>query len=218
MQERRIFLKKSGLVVLGLATAGLAQPGKSALAVSTGKPAMIVDLNRCTGCQSCVIACKGQNQTTKGFFNTRIEINETGKFPKARITFIPRLCNQCEQPPCVKECPEGATFQLANGIVVTDWARCSGDGACVDACPYDARFLDPESGNKADKCDFCIVRLEKGLEPACVDACPSRARIFGDLENPQGEFAKYIRQGKVVPPNKAVDTGVKVLYTVPGKR
>lgn len=217
MDGRRSFLKKSGLVIIGLAAASFATPAKKAVA-STGKLAMLIDLDRCIGCQSCVIACKSQNITTRGFFNTRIEIIETGVFPHARASFIPRLCNQCEDPPCVEACPEKATFKLNNGIVVTDWARCTGVGACVEACPYDARFLDPESGNKADKCDFCIARLEKGLEPACVDACPSQARIFGDLANPQGEFAQYLQNKALIPYRHGIDTfKVKVLYTVPAK-
>jgi Fe-S-cluster-containing dehydrogenase component len=217
MEERRSFLKKSGLVILGLATVGLGQSKKNAMAATTAKVAMIIDLNRCLGCQSCVIACKQHNQTTSGFFNTRIELREKGTFPTARMSFTPKLCNQCEQAPCVRACSTGATFQLANGIVVTDWAQCIGDGACVTACPYNARFLDPESENKADKCDFCIGRLEKGLEPACVDACPAHARIFGDLNNPQGDFATYLQQKKLSPPDKDIDTGTRVFYTVSDK-
>ena len=211
MEQRRSFLKKSGLVVLGLAASTVISPIGPALA-KTKKYAMIVDLDRCTGCQSCVIACKAQNKTTKGFFNTRIETREEGKFPKSFLRFIPRQCNQCEEPPCVDACGNDATFKLTNGIVVTDWERCVGDGACVASCPYDARFLDPESGNKADKCDFCVSRLEKGLEPECVVSCPSAARIFGDLANPEGEFASYIKNKKLQQPLENVDTGAKVLY------
>ena len=211
MEQRRSFLKKSGLVMLGLAASTCISPVGPALG-KTKKYAMIVDLDRCTGCQSCVIACKAQNKTTKGFFNTKIEIREEGKFPNSTLKFTPRQCNQCEDPPCVDACGNDATFKLANGIVVTDWGRCVGDGACVNSCPYGARFLDPESDNKADKCDFCVSRLEKGLEPECVESCPSAARIFGDLTSPKDEFASYLKSKNLQPPLMDVDTGAKVFY------
>jgi Fe-S-cluster-containing dehydrogenase component len=127
-------------------------------------------------------------------FNTRIDIKEQGTYPLAYQTYTPDLCHQCGNAPCAQACTFDAIFSLASGIVMTDWNKCTGDGACVDACPYGARFLDKENGNKSDKCDFCLARLDLGLEPACVDACPSHARIFGDLAKPQGEFAEYLKQ------------------------
>ncbi len=195
MEERRTFLKRTGLVLLGLAGSTALGPG---LGRSTTRkqprPAMIIDVNRCMGCQSCVIACKEQNLTPKGYFNTRIETIERGSYPVTWKAYRPDLCHHCENAPCVKVCATEASFQLTSGLVMIDWDKCTGDGACVDACPYNSRFLDPDQGNKADKCDFCLTRLTKGLEPACVESCPSHARIFGDLEDPQLEFATYLEQ------------------------
>jgi tetrathionate reductase subunit B len=151
---------------------------------------MIIDLNRCIGCQSCVIACKAQCGTVEGQFNTRVLINEQKEPPAAG--FIPVLCNQCENAPCINACPREATFRQDTGIVVTDWELCDGSGNCLDACPYGARFLDPIHGNRSDKCDFCIDRIQMGLVPACVEACAPQARIFGDASTPSEELRLYL--------------------------
>jgi Fe-S-cluster-containing dehydrogenase component len=217
MEQRRAFLKRTGLVLLGLTGAVTLSPEMSQADNSSPRPAMIIDVNRCTGCHSCVIACKEQNHTPKGYFNTSIVTREFGEFPKAWLTYTPELCHHCENAPCIEACGYEATFALANGIVVTDWALCTGDGACVDACPYDARFLDPNNGNKSDKCDFCINRLQKGLAPACVDSCASHARVFGDLSDPQGEFAVYLKQVKEDQPNVFNDHSERLFHSIARK-
>ncbi len=216
MSERRKFLKKSGLLaILGLA--GLAAGDRKAEASNVEQWAMIIDLNRCTGCQSCVIACKAQNKTAPGKFNTRIITEEEGTYPQSRILFTPVQCNQCEDPPCVAACPEHATFQLPNGIVVTDWNKCTSKGDCVPACPYEARFLDPRHGGKSDKCDFCINRLNQGLMPACVEACSEKARLFGDMKNPQGEFAEYLARSGLVTRKPDLKLKTRVRYVPSSK-
>lgn len=192
MDTRRNFIQKSGLVLFS-AVAGFAGAEKVNALAAPAKPAMIIDLNRCTGCQSCVIACKAYTKTAPEKFNTKLIIIEKDSSP-ARLTFTPILCNQCDDPPCVPVCPTNATFKLDNGIVVTDWDKCQSMGNCIEACPYEARFTDSRHGHKVDKCDFCLGRLLQGLEPACVEACPSKARIFGDLHKPQGEFAVYLQK------------------------
>ncbi len=95
-------------------------------------------------------------------------------------------------------CPYDATFKLSNGIVVTDWDKCKAAGNCVTACPFEARFLDPTHGNKSDKCDFCLDRVNAGLEPACVEACSEKARLFGDIHTATGEFADYLKREDLV--------------------
>ncbi len=194
MKERRTFLKHTGMVLLDAVTVRAVSPKMSVGSERLSQPAMIIDVNRCTGCNSCIIACKEQNLTPSGYFNTRVEKKEIGTYPKAWPAYIPDLCHQCRNAPCITACQYDATFILDSGIVVTDWSRCTGDGACVAACPYGARFQDANNGNKADKCNFCIDRLEQNLVPACVENCPSRARIFGDLANPRGEFAAYLKR------------------------
>ncbi|MCF6188754.1 MAG: 4Fe-4S dicluster domain-containing protein [Desulfobulbaceae bacterium] len=191
MDTRRTFIGKGGLVVAGV-VAGLAGAEQLHALSAQAKPAMIIDLNRCTGCQACVIACKGYTGTAPEQFNTRLILEVNDNTP-SRIIFTPVQCNQCDEPPCVSACPENATFKLDNGIVVTDWDKCTSAGSCIEACPYGARFADSRYGQRVDKCDFCLARLLAGLEPACVEACSSGARIFGDLNNPQGEFSDYLQ-------------------------
>ncbi len=188
LASKRLFLKSS-LVML----AGMVLHPKRVLADARHPEwTMIVDVNRCIGCQSCVIACKAQNDTAEGNFNTRVLTAESSLPPA--YTFMPVMCNQCENAPCVRACPREATFRRKDGIVVTDWNRCDGSGDCIAACPYNARSLDSTHGNRSDKCDFCLDRLEQGLAPACVEACASGARVFGDAANPVGEMASYLRR------------------------
>lgn len=215
--DRRFFLKNGLLAMAGTAVsvAALSKTPKAEAAAGAKKYAMIIDLNRCTGCQSCVIACKAQNKTVSKHFNTKILITEDGNYPDSRVFYTPVQCNQCENPPCVPSCPLKATFKLPNGIVVTDWDKCQGIGACVKACPYEARFLDPrhkgQSGGKVDKCDFCLNRLEQGLMPACVEACAASARLFGDINAPEGEFAEYLKRTDLVSrkANLKIKTNIK---------
>lgn len=217
MQSRRLFLK-NGLVVIGLA--GMAKVPGALASSPTPKWAMIIDVNRCTGCQSCVIACKAQNKTAAGQFNTRVLSLEDGNFPEARVIFTPVQCNHCENPPCVPACPLEATYKLPNGIVVTDWEKCESFGTCVTACPYGARFLDERHGNKVDKCDFCLNRLEQGLLPACVEACEANARVFGDLNAPSGEFAEYLKRRDLAvrKPELKIKTSIRYVPSRTGKK
>ncbi|WP_157068092.1 4Fe-4S dicluster domain-containing protein [Desulfosarcina cetonica] len=167
----------------------------------TARWGMIIDLSRCTGCQSCMVACKLQNQTAPDEFNTRITAREIVEAAGTRIAFTANLCVHCADPPCVAACPTGAAFVHPSGLVLTDWRRCDGNGACIDACPYDARFADPRFAGRVDKCDLCINRLTEGLVPACVENCSPGARIFGRFDRPEGEFADYLEALKKTQPN-----------------
>lgn len=195
MQTRRAFIKNgllisaaaSGIIPCGQAIGG--QPESE----NTPRYAMIVVTDRCMGCNSCVAACKLQNGTAKDYFLMTVHKGETGSFPKARATFQPKGCHHCSDPACLDSCPENAIHKLENNIVITDWTQCSGDGSCVDACPYEARFIDPDN-HKADSCDFCLPLLSQGHLPACVRSCPTNARLFGDLNNPEGEFAQALNR------------------------
>ena len=215
MNNRRLFLK-NGLVAM-VGTAAISTGAQAQFGKKSPKWGMIIDLNRCCGCQACVVACKVQNRTARDEFNTRVLTLEDGVGAAARVVFTPVQCNQCEDPPCVKACSANATFKLANGIVVTDWDKCVPLGSCVSACPYEARFLDKSHGHKVDKCDFCVDRLEKGLLPACVEACDSKARIFGDFNSPEGEFAEYLNKAGLKSRKAALGIKTSVLY-VPNRK
>jgi Fe-S-cluster-containing dehydrogenase component len=205
--QRRRFLKGT----VGIALAASLFPG-DAPAASTPKWTMVIDLNRCTGCQSCVIACKAHNDTSENQFNTCVIISESKAPESSRALFTPVQCNHCHQPPCVAACPSEATFALANGIVVTDWAKCAGDLSCLDACPFGARHADARHGNKADKCDFCLHLVERGLSPACVTACPAKARLFGNAESPDGDLATALQRVDLVGPQPRQTFATSVNY------
>jgi Fe-S-cluster-containing dehydrogenase component len=109
----------------------------------------------------------------------------------AKSFFVPKLCNHCEDSPCVQVCPVGATYMTPDGVVLIDRKHCVGCGYCVQACPYGCRYIHPQHGY-ADKCSLCYHRTTKGLKPACVAACPVGARVFGDLHDAQGPLRKIL--------------------------
>jgi tetrathionate reductase subunit B len=141
---------------------------------------MVVDLNKCIGCQACTVACKAEFNVPTGVFRTWVREFEDGIFPNVKVQFLPSLCNQCDDPPCVPVCPVKAIYKQEDGAVLIDAEECIGCGYCVQACPYNAIFLNPQT-QVAEKCTFCINRVEQGLAPACVQTCVGGARIFGDL-------------------------------------
>lgn len=115
------------------------------------KYAMIIDLDRCTACQACVIACKMENnvpdstpesfKAKKATFRTRvIPLFQSGKYPNVSVQIYPTLCNQCSNPPCVAACPTGATYKRSDGIVLIDWEKCIGCKYCMATCPYGQRM------------------------------------------------------------------------------
>lgn len=163
--------------------------------------AMAIDLRKCVGCQACTVGCSIENQAPIGQFRTTVKQYEVTLDDGKTITnqvksfMLPRLCNHCENPPCVKVCPVQATFQREDGIVMVDNERCVACGYCVQACPYDARFINEETLT-ADKCTFCAHRLEKGLLPACVETCVGGARVIGDLRDPSSEISQLLAQNQ----------------------
>jgi tetrathionate reductase subunit B len=129
-----------------------------------------------------------------------------------RRSFLPRLCNHCSKPQCVDVCPTGATWKRAeDGIVVVDPDICIGCKYCIQACPYDARFINPVTGS-ADKCDFCLHRVSQGLEPSCVNTCIGRARVFGDLNDPKSEISIMVAENPVTVLRPEMGTQPNVFY------
>ncbi len=110
--------------------------------------------------------------------------------------FVPKLCNQCENPPCVQVCPVGATYQTPDGVVLVDRSWCIGCGYCIMGCPYGVRFFHPVY-HTAEKCNWCYHRITKGLKTACVQACPFGARQIGNIKDPNDPVTKIIMTERV---------------------
>ena len=125
--------------------------------------------------------------------------------------FVPKLCNQCTHPACVQVCPVGATFSTEDGVVLVDSKRCIGCRYCIQACPYGARYLHPET-RTADKCTFCYHRIVKGLLPACVEVCPTQARVFGDLKSMASRLVRFKRTKRIHVLKAHLNTEPKVYY------
>ena len=153
--------------------------------------AMAVDTRRCVGCQSCVLACKAENALPEGSQRSWIRTETTGTYPQLSMTIFSERCMHCSDAPCVSACPTGASHVGTGGTVLVDRDLCTGCKACVASCPYEARSIHPEG--YADKCTFCMHRIERGLDPACATNCPSRAITFGDVNDPESAIAKLLR-------------------------
>jgi Fe-S-cluster-containing dehydrogenase component/formate-dependent nitrite reductase membrane component NrfD len=136
---------------------------------------------------------------------------EKGEFPNSRRLFTVMRCNHCEFSPCTTICPTTALYRRSDGIVDFNNERCIGCKACMQACPYDALYIDPES-NTAAKCNFCTHRLEVGLEPSCVVVCPERAIVAGDLEDPVSEISRLINRFPVQVRKPEKSTKPKLYY------
>lgn len=196
---------------------------------------MGIDINKCIGCGRCADACKKENDVPKEpfFFRTwveRYQIAESGEvhvdspngaidgFENKKLTenvtrsfFVPKTCNQCDNPPCVQVCPVGATFKTPDGVVLVDKEYCIGCRYCIQACPYGARYLDPIT-KTADKCTFCYHRLVQEKLPVCVEVCPAQARIFGELKKKASPLVRFMRMNKIGILKPALNTEPKVYY------
>ena len=161
--------------------------------------AMVIDLRRCVGCQTCTAACKTANATPPGVQWRHVLDIESGEFPDVRRSFVPMACMHCANPPCEEVCPTTATKKRADGLVTIDYDICIGCGNCIIACPYEARSVvheacyaygdqpmasevagfDPARLGVATKCTFCKDRIDQasrtgqvpGRDPEVTPAC-----------------------------------------------
>jgi len=186
---------------------------------------MLVDINRCVGCQTCAAACKHTNATAPGVQWRKVLDMEVGEYPEVRRAFVPVGCMHCRDAPCADVCPTLATRKRDDGIVTIDYELCIGCAYCIVACPYQARsrvdipnraYPDQQSmphelkaehferRKVAQKCTFCVDRIDYGLAngltpgidpdatPGCVNACIADALIFGDLEDENSRVAELL--------------------------
>lgn len=161
------------------------------------QPAFFLDTQICTGCKTCMIACKDKHDLPEGVRWRRVVEFSGGEWqPLADGTFNQNVfayylsvsCNHCQDPICVRSCPSKAMQQDDRGIVTIDPGRCVGCRYCAWVCPYSAPQFDRHLG-RMTKCDFCWEEVEKGLPPSCVAACPTRALQYGDFDDLQEAHA-----------------------------
>ncbi len=178
-----------------------------------------VDLSRCIGCNACVIACKQWHDIPPGPVKwMRVYQWETGIFPDTRIHLLPIMCYHCENPVCVKACPEGAIYKEEKyGAVLVNADKCQGTRKCWKACPYGApQFEGDKPGMKMSKCNMCIDRMEQGLKPICVLSCSMRALEFGPLDEMKEKYGD-LRRIEVMPKDTITSPAV-VFKAADGKR
>ena len=209
-----------------------------------------LDLARCIGCRKCVYACVKENNQSRDpqvHYIRVLEIpKEAGalpsegnayydakKVPRDGYFYMPIACHMCEDSPCERVCPVGATWREEDGIVVIDYDRCIGCRYCMASCPYGARKFNwgepsipkkeinrdthylgnrPRPKGVVEKCHFCIQRVRKGRYPACVEICPVGARKFGNLLDPKSEVRYVLANKRVFVLKEELNTRPKFFY------
>ncbi len=171
----------------------------------------VIDHTACIGCHACTVACKAENAVPVGNFRTAVKYTEQGKFPQIRRHFLVQRCNHCSDAPCVTICPVNALEKRIDGIVDVDRDACIGCRTCMQACPYDAIYLNEDLG-AVEKCHFCAHRVDRGLEPACVTVCPVGAIIPGDLHDPESKAALLVLNNDTRVRRPEQKTGPNVHY------
>jgi len=171
----------------------------------------VIDQTTCIGCHACTVACKTEHQVPLGVNRTWVKYVEQGTWPDTTRSFSVMRCNHCTDAPCVTICPTSALFKRKDGIVDFDTSRCIGCKSCMQACPYDALYIDPND-HTAQKCNYCAHRVEVGIEPACVVVCPEQAIVAGDLDDPETRIAQMVVVGDLTQRAVARGTGPNLWY------
>ena len=171
----------------------------------------VIDQNRCIGCHACTVACKEEHNIAVGVNRTWVKYIEKGHYPDTRRHFAVLRCNHCDDAPCIEICPTVALFRRHDGIVDFDNERCIGCKSCMQACPYDALYIDPDR-NTAAKCNFDASRVEMGYKPACEVVCPTQAILSGDLDDPNSQISRRIAMDKVSVRKPEKGTKPKLFY------
>jgi molybdopterin-containing oxidoreductase family iron-sulfur binding subunit len=253
--NRRQFLHRLGAVGVGAATAGpmlasfvhyaddvkAAAPPKTTTTAGTQHQwVMVMDLRQCDGCEGCTKACQTAHSLTPD--QTWIKVYKMSGASGDRY-FMPRMCMECQDAPCLKVCPVGASFRADGGVVLIDQNRCIGCRMCMAACPYEARYFNwadvaapmtrmpiptspefpvPQVKGTVGKCTLCSDRLPHGQLPHCVDACPMGVLYIGDLitdvaVNGLGktvQLSQFLAENDAVRFKEELNTHARVYYIV----
>jgi molybdopterin-containing oxidoreductase family iron-sulfur binding subunit len=237
--SRQAFLRMSGLSLAALALR------KVARAVTGSRWGMAIDVDKCLkqdNCTKCTAACRQAHNIPalpdprhdvrwvwKEQFN-RVLPNQADEYSNLGAAPVMVMCNQCDNPPCVRVCPTQATFQREDGIVAMDYHRCIGCRYCMAACPYGSRSFNwqdprpyiaspnPEFPTRTkgvvEKCNFCSERLSAGRPPACVEACPEKALTFGNLSDASSPIRQLLGSRRHIRRKPELGTNPKVFYIV----
>ncbi len=205
---------------------------------------MVIDLDKCIGCQYCLRACTATNDVNP---NKTWNIVVEEKNSAGNTFYFSRPCLHCQDAPCVEVCPVKATYVREDGLVIMDYTRCIGCRYCEVACPYDARKFNweertdenpyvptwgtPEVDRRPrgviEKCTFCVQRIDRGLQqglipgearestPACVNICPVEARTFGNLKDPESKVSQVIAGNATFRLREELGTEPSVYYIPP---
>jgi len=178
---------------------------------------LVIDLERCTGCRACTVACKIEKGMELGT-GIRVETiggtkqdTPRGTYPELSMCFLPIACMHCEQPPCRDACPTQAIYQRPDGIVLIDEKQCNGCQECLTACPYQA-FVYDEDKAVVRKCDLCFERLEQGYEPFCSVCCGFGAIFFGNLGDPRSTVSQLVSRHDAYTLKPELATGPAIHY------
>jgi molybdopterin-containing oxidoreductase family iron-sulfur binding subunit len=225
--------------------------------------AMVVDQERCIGCWTCAVGCKVINNEPIGFWWNRVMTSAPGEvtgdtsgalappasdnidvphgtFPDVEMAYLPVACQHCDDAPCVRVCPVGATFRRDDGTVLVDFERCIGCRYCLAACPYGVRIFNWGDAERSpdftvgyardyrtdgrlvftperprgvvEKCTLCVERVDVGEEPFCVAVCPTGARVFGDLNDKSSQVAELVGGGGATQLLPDLGTDPRVFY------
>ena len=157
--------------------------------------AFVVELDRCIGCKGCQVACKMENGTALGSDRTKVRaVGPIVTYPNLQMYFLPTMCQQCENPVCVRVCPTGAVYKSKeDGIVRIDTRKCIGCHSCNNECPYHANTFS-ETRRAMDKCTICVEARENGEKPACIRNCSGKALHFGDINDPNSDVSKLLQE------------------------
>ncbi|MCL1797840.1 MAG: 4Fe-4S dicluster domain-containing protein [Eggerthellaceae bacterium] len=177
----------------------------------TQKRAHVIDLDRCSGCDSCIVACKFENSVSLGhYWNRVLAVGPTGEYPDIEMYWLPVACQQCENAPCIPVCPTGASYRdTDNDVVLIDKEKCIGCSFCLYACPYGVRQLNEDQG-VMEKCTLCnhltaksdgVANIHDTFDPdhaipPCVHNCTTGARYFGDLNDPASGASVALAEAK----------------------
>lgn len=229
-------------------SAGTAAPSAlplRSLAPTNAKWVMVIDLAKCDGCRDCTKACRAMHFVPP--MQEWITVYEVAANSEAGAYFLPRTCMHCDNPPCVRACPVGATYKRSDGIVMQDNNRCIGCRSCIAQCPYSAREFNwsepphtaaetskpydssysyPHRKGTIEKCDFCADMASAGKLPACASACSMGAVYYGDeyedaVTNSKGEtlqLSRAVKRGAGYRLLEELGTEPRVYYLPPVNR